>query len=98
MRARGMQALLTALCLLASVSVRAATEAPQAGVTILGDQDSALGLVLAPWKEETAADLDRPPALQDPEPEAVDAEAYARSLRYYQTGRAYRRERLQRNR
>lgn len=68
-----------------------------AGVTILGDQDSALGLFLAPWKEESAADLGRPPALQDPQPATVDAAAYARTHRYYQTGRAYRAERLRRN-
>lgn len=72
-------------------------DAPQAGVTIMGDQDSALGLFLAPWKEESAAELGRPPAMSDPQPVAVDAQAYLRTHTYYETGRAYRRERLQRN-
>lgn len=71
--------------------------APAAGVTILGDQDSALGLVLAPWKEESASEMHRPPALQDAQAQAMDVQAYARAQRYYQTGRAYRSERLQRN-
>ncbi len=64
----------------------------------MGDRDSALGLFLAPWKEEERADLGRPPGLQDPALSTVDAEGFARTTTYYQTGRAYRAERLQRNR
>lgn len=72
--------------------------APEAGVNIMGDRDSALGLVLAPWKEEERADLDRPPGLQDPVAAPLDAAGFARTTTYHQTGRAYRAERLQRNR
>jgi len=72
--------------------------APEAGVNIMGDRDSALGLFLAPWKEEERADLARPPGLQDPAPAALDAEGFQRTTTYYQAGRAYRAERLQRNR
>lgn len=71
---------------------------PEAGVTIMGDRDSALGLFLAPWKEEERADLGRPPGLQDPGLAPVDPDGFGRTTTYYQTGRAYRAERLQRNR
>ena len=70
----------------------------EAGVNIMGDRDSALGLFLAPWKEEERADLGRPPGLQDPALAPIEAEGFARTMTYYQTGRAYRAERLQRNR
>ncbi len=76
----------------------AAPASTEAGVTIMGDRDSALGLFLAPWKEEERADLGRPPGLQDPGLAPVDADGFARTSTYYQTGRAYRAERLQRNR
>lgn len=79
-------------------SADAAPVQPQAGVTIMGDRDSALGLFLAPWKEEERADLGRPPGLQDPALTPVDPDGFARTTTYYQTGRAYRAERLQRNR
>ena len=83
----------------ADTAPAAATPTPaEAGVTIMGDRDSALGLFLAPWKEEERADLGRPPGLQDPHPAPLDAEGFARTTTYYQTGRAYRAERLQRNR
>jgi hypothetical protein len=71
---------------------------PTQGTNIMGDRDAALGLFLAPWKEEERADLGRPPGLQDPTPAPIDAEGFARTTTYYQTGRAYRTERLQRNR
>ncbi|TDU31364.1 hypothetical protein DFR24_0732 [Panacagrimonas perspica] len=90
-----------ACVLLSSPAVHAADVAPvqpQAGVTIMGDRDSALGLFLAPWKEEERADLGRPPGLQDPGLAPVDPDGFARTTTYYQTGRAYRAERLQRNR
>lgn len=88
------------LCALATAAPVFAADAaaPEAGVNIMGDRDSALGLFLAPWKEEERADLGRPPGLQDPSLANIDAEAFARTTTYYQTGRAYRAERLQRNR
>ncbi len=86
-------------CSTAAVAVDApAAAAPEVGVNIMGDRDSALGLFLAPWKEEERADLGRPPGLQDPTLAPVDAEGFGRTATYYQTGRAYRAERLQRNR
>ena len=90
------------LCAAVAPSAFAADTAPAApgavGSNIMGDRDAALGLFLAPWKEEERADLGRPPGLQDPRPAPIDAEGFARTTTYYQTGRAYRTERLQRNR
>jgi hypothetical protein len=33
------------------------------GSTIVGEQDSAMGLTLMPWKEEFSSGLDQPPSL-----------------------------------
>jgi hypothetical protein len=88
-----------AMLLLIATPLLAARAADDAGTTIVGDRESALGLVLTPWKdEERAPDLDRPPAMQDASAEALDDAAFARTTRYYATGRAYRSEKLQRNR
>ena len=82
--------------LVTSTPTRAADDA---GTTIMGDRESALGLVLAPWKDESRApDLDRPPAMQDPGTTPLDEASFTRTTRYYATGRAYRSEKLQRNR
>lgn len=81
----------------AAPATAADTAPADVGVNIMGDRDSALGLFLAPWKEEERADLGRPPGLQDPQLAPLDAEGFARTTTYYQTGRAYRAERLQRN-
>lgn len=75
-----------------------AAEPVPTGTTIVGDQDAAVGLFLAPWKDETRAELDRPPGLVDHALKPVDVSAQARVNTYFEIGRAYRRERLQRNR
>lgn len=81
-----------------SIGARAQT-ADAAGTTILGDQDAAVGLYLAPWKdEEPAADLGRAPGLHDEAPVPLDASAFARTSTYYSTVRAWRAERLQKHR
>ena len=90
------RALATLLLIASALPARAADEA---GTTIVGDRESALGLVLTPWKDEARApDLDRPPAMQDASADTLDDAAFARTTRYYATGRAYRSEKLQRNR
>lgn len=93
---RPLSAVLGLLCF-AALNASAQEPAP-AGTTILGDQDAAVGLFLAPWKEETRGELSRPPGLQDHSPAPIDAASYARATQYYAAGRAYRAERLQRNR
>lgn len=85
--------------LLAAASV-AAGDAPQAapGTTIIGERESAIGLYLAPWQDEPAGDLDRPPALFDLPAAPVDADDLARIVQYRDQIEAYRRERLFRSR
>lgn len=86
-----------ALLMAASLAAGAAEE-PAAGMQILGDRDSALGLVLAPWQDERPHGPIPSPAVQDPTLQPLDADAFARTQTYHQMGRAYRAERLQRNR
>lgn len=94
---RLLKALLPAATLILSANLQAAGE-ERIGTHILGDQDAAVGLFLAPWKEEMpAAEIQRPPGLHDQSLTIVDPLNFARANTYYTTGRAYRRERLQRN-
>jgi hypothetical protein len=67
-----------------------------AGTTIVGEQESAVGLTLLPWAEEYASDLDRPPLRHDEPAVALDAQGFARRSAYHAQRTAYRREKLQR--
>lgn len=69
-----------------------------AGSTIVGDQDAAVGLYLAPWKNEEPADLALVPGLHDEAPLPLDDTDFARVHSRYSTLRAWRIERLQKNR
>lgn len=89
---------IAALLVSCALSVLAGEESDPAGTTIVGDQDAALGLYLMPWKEERPSDLHRAPGMHDEPMAPVDDAAFARTSRYYAAGRAYRAERLQRNR
>jgi hypothetical protein len=62
--------LLLALLLGTSPGTLAAESA--AGATIFGDQESAIGLYLLPWREEAPSDIDRPPRLLDADSLATD--------------------------
>lgn len=88
----------TGVALLLIFTCTHAAETTPAGTTIVGDQEAAVGLFLAPWKDEARAELDRPPGLADRELSPVNVPAQARVNTYFEIGRAYRRERLQRNR
>lgn len=88
-------AVLVAL-LLATATVGAAEEG--SGTTIVGDQDAAVGLYLAPWKNEEPADIGLVPGLQDEVAAPVDSEDFSRVHTYHSTLRAWRIERLQKNR
>lgn len=82
----------------APIAAGDASPATTAGTTVVGEQDAAVGLFLAPWKNESRGELDRPPGLLDPDFAPVDAVGYARSAEHYASGRAYRAERLLRAR
>jgi len=68
------------------------------GTTIIGEQDTAVGLYLTPWQDETASDVDRPPGLYAPPLEPLDPMTFERLSAYDDARLAYRRERLQRSR
>jgi hypothetical protein len=91
--------LLTGLSIACACASACARADDDPGTTIMGDRDSALGLVLAPWKDETRApEMDRPPAMQEAGPAPLDEASFSRTTRYHAAGRAYRSEKLQRNR
>jgi hypothetical protein len=68
------------------------------GTEIIGDQDSAVGLFLTPWKNETAADIDRAPGLFDAKSGPVDPKVFAQKIENDDALAAYRRSRTQSNR
>jgi len=91
----------------AAVAVAVAVAAPAAaggktiatdnGTEIIGDQDSAVGLFLTPWKNETAADIDRAPGLLDVKSRPVDVKTFTQTLENDEALAAYRRSRMQSN-
>lgn len=90
------RAALLLVCTLAFGAAHAA-EAPTAdsGTTVMGERETALGLVLTPWQDEGPAPLDRPPALLDEAPTAVDAGDYARTHRFEADLAGWRRARVE---
>ena len=68
------------------------------GTTIIGDHDSAVGLYLTPWKNEYAADMDRPPSLYDEGLKPIDRRAFHRQVQYDQGNAAWRRAHFQNGR
>lgn len=88
-----MRILLAALLLLATPAF---AESPEAGTTIVGEQEAAVGLYLMPWQDEHASDIDRPPSRLDPAAGTLDAEGYRRRSAMAETLLSYRREQLQR--
>lgn len=77
-------------------AVKAAAPEAELGTTIIGEEESAIGLYIMPWKEESPSDLDRPPALYTPAVETAPASAVQRQTEFYEAHAAYRREQLQR--
>jgi hypothetical protein len=73
-------------------------DADAPGTTLIGDQDSEVGLYLTPWKEEHADDLDPPPGLLDQTLQPIDGASFGRTVREAATVSAYRHEQMQRSR
>jgi len=88
-----MKRLLLPLCLFCACAA-AQPPAGEAGTTVVGEQESSVGLFLTPWQDERASDLDRPPSRLAPA--APDAGSFASSAMAYEAQWAYRREQLQR--
>ncbi|GAC1621706.1 MAG: hypothetical protein NVS9B10_04860 [Nevskia sp.] len=62
------------------------------GTTIVGDQESPIGLYITPWKDEYAErGLDRPARLLDEALLPIDPATFRRQIEYYETITAYRR-------
>ncbi len=62
------------------------------GTTIVGDQESPIGLYITPWKDEYAErGLDRPARLLDESLLPLDPGTFRRQIEYYETITAYRR-------
>lgn len=66
----------------------------ETGTTIVGDQDAAVGLFLAPWKNEAREIDNRPPGLLDPELGIADPAAQSRVVEHQAASRAYRTEQV----
>lgn len=85
--------------ILLPAAVAAATEGGEpAGTTIVGEREAAVGLYLAPWQDEQASDLDRPPGRYDVPLQALDPQRFGLQADYDEAIRDYRRERLYRSR
>lgn len=84
--------------LLVASAAFAAEMPPEDGTTVVGERETALGLVLTPWQDEGPAALDRPPALLDEEPAGIDPGAYARASRFERDLAGWRRARVEHSR
>ena len=63
------------------------------GSTVMGDPEAAVGLMIAPWKEEFASSMDRPPRFFDVPYAPVDAQAFVEGLRLQEDVRSLRQRR-----
>jgi len=64
------------------------------GTTVMGDRESPIGLLIAPWREaRPEADLDRPVRFLQEELIPLDAEVFRRQVEYYYTIAAHLRSR-----
>jgi hypothetical protein len=95
-----MKQILILASLLLSAAAAAGEDQPASapaggGTTIIGDHDSAVGLYLTPWKNEYAADMDRPPSLYDEARTPIDRRAFHRQVQYDQGNAAWRRAQFQ---
>ncbi len=76
-------------------SAPSATGGEGPGTTIIGDQESPIGLYITPWKNASAErGLDRPARFLEEELLPVDPEVFHRQIEYYDTISAYRRRQL----
>ncbi|HKY90355.1 MAG TPA: hypothetical protein VJM11_04915 [Nevskiaceae bacterium] len=83
------------LLLVAGLARAAGAPATDEGTTVVGERETALGLVLTPWPDEGPAALDRPPSLLDEAPAPVDADAYGRAVRIERDLAGWRRARVE---
>lgn len=80
----------------------AATQAPvtvngDGGTTIVGEQESAMGLYLTPWKDEYATGMDQAPALFDAGATPIASRSLRRQTEYRDAVSSYRLSHFQQN-
>jgi hypothetical protein len=78
-----------------AASSKTVTVKEPGGSTIIGDQDSAMGLTLMPWKDEFATGLDQPPSLYRAPLEPVNGNSLQRQTEYRDNLSDYRRSHSQ---
>ena len=82
----------------ASKPAQAAVTVSEAGsTTIIGEQDSAMGLYLTPWKEEFASGMDQAPSLYRAPMAPLDEGSLRRQTEYRNALSSYRRNHTQRS-
>lgn len=65
------------------------------GTTIVGEQESPIGLYITPWKDEYAErGMDRPARLLDEELLPIDRATFSRQVEYFAKIDAYRKAKL----
>ncbi|NGY03414.1 hypothetical protein [Solimonas terrae] len=74
---------------------KAPTAAADAGTTLIGQRDAAVGLYLLPWKEEAPSDIDLPPRQFDVADAPIDPARFAARVADDEANAAYRRVRLE---
>ncbi len=80
-----------------SASANQTTSGSAIGTTIMGEQESAVGLYLMPWQGEAPIETDRPPALVSEPLQAIDSAQFDARVQTSQTIAAFRRSSLPRN-
>ncbi len=82
-----------------SITAQAAAEnsslTNELGTRVLGEPEAAVGLFIAPWREEAASTTDRPPRLFDIPYAPVDAGEFRSSVEMQRQLQVFRRATLQ---
>ncbi|MGB0213539.1 hypothetical protein [Algiphilus sp.] len=92
-------AAIMALALMAALgtpAIAADDAGPAAGSTIVGDQESAIGLFLMPWREDPASDMDRPPRRLPLAPDVGAVDDTRARVEIHETVDLFRRTQLER--
>lgn len=84
-----------ALLLVAGAAAGEQKTAGDAGTTIIGEREAAVGLYLLPWQEESRSDIDRPPSLYRGIAEKIEAAHFVDRVASDEAEAAYRRVRLE---
>jgi len=79
------------ISLLASTALAQAPASEGAGTTVIGDQESPIGLYIMPWRNSSAdPGLDKPARLLEEAMLPMDRDVFRRQTEYFQTLQAHR--------